>query len=289
MFDFSKYPLSGIRYGGSERKIGIKVGENNYMVKFQKKSPFGNRFNHISEYLGSKIFALLGYEAQQVYLGTYNGEEVVVCKDFSKGGALFVPFNDIGESTIEQDKEQFQYSYTQIMNMLKANRKLTNVEETISMFWEMFVIDALLGNFDRHGANWGFIKENDKYKLAPVFDNGSSLFPSIIDENKMRIVIEDEEETNQRVFKFPTSQIKLNGNKSSYYDVINSLQFEECNHALIKVYEKIDINSIFNLIDETIFISETHKEFLKHMLKKRYELIIKASYIKLMENKNGKL
>ena len=26
----------------------------------------------------------------------------------------------------------------------------------IGRFWEMFVVDALLGNFDRHNGNWGF-------------------------------------------------------------------------------------------------------------------------------------
>ena len=27
----------------------------------------------------------------------------------------------------------------------------------------MYIIDALIGNFDRHGNNWGFIKSNNKY------------------------------------------------------------------------------------------------------------------------------
>ena len=43
-------------------------------------------------------------------------------------------------------------------------------------------MDALLGNFDRHGANWGFIKEDNKYTIAPIFDNGSCLFPNLVDE-----------------------------------------------------------------------------------------------------------
>ena len=47
----------------------------------------------------------------------------------------------------------------------------------------MYIVDAFLGNFDRHGANWGFLKKNNKYSLAPIFDNGSSLFPQMIDEN----------------------------------------------------------------------------------------------------------
>ena len=48
--------------------------------------------------------------------------------------------------------------------------------------------------------------------------------------------------------------------------------------ALESVYEKLDMHSIYALIDETLFISETHKRFYKHMLSVRFALIIKASY-----------
>ena len=37
-----------------------------------------------------------------------------------------------------------------------------NVDETIQAFWQLFIVDALLGNFDRHGANWGFLKKDNK-------------------------------------------------------------------------------------------------------------------------------
>lgn len=42
------------------------------------------------------------------------------------------------------------------MQMLRDNSKLTNVEEMISAFWEVYIVDALLGNFDRHGCFRGF-------------------------------------------------------------------------------------------------------------------------------------
>ena len=140
-------------------------------------------------------------------------------------------------------------------------------------YWEMFIVDALLGNFDRHGGNWGFIKCNDMYRLAPVFDNGSCLYPKMIDERKMLLVMQSEEETDKRIYTFSTSQVKLNGNKSSYYEVINSLAFPECNIALEKIVERIDLDVIFKLIDETVEISDVRKSFYKHMLKYRYEKI----------------
>lgn len=279
--DYSIYEISNINYGGSERKIGIKIENEYYMIKFQKKTAFGKRNNHISEYLGSQIFNMLGVNAQETILGTFKDENVVVCKDFNIDGYQFVPFNDVGESTIEEDKEKYQYSYEDIMSLLQLNKKITNVEDVVSSFWEIYIIDALLGNFDRHGNNWGFLKKNNKYEMAPVFDNGSCLFPNMINEDEMIYIMNSKEETAKRVYSFPTSQIKLNGKKSSYYDVINSLVYKECNEALIKIFKRINLKEIFNLIDDIKSISEVHKSFYKYMLNERYEKIIKESYNKL--------
>ena len=118
---------------------------------------------------------------------------------------------------------------------------------------------------------------------GPIFDNGSSLFPNLIDVNEMQLVVSSEEETNKRVFLFPTSQVRLNGRKSSYYEVIDSLEFEECNNALLRVYNKIDLAKIENVINDTPLISGIQKSFYLHMVKARYEKILKASYVKLLE------
>lgn len=286
LIDFSEYPSSNVQYGGSERKEAILVpngggASSEYILKFRKRTPFGLRNNHLSEYLGSKIFAILGYPTQSVFLGTRQGEEVVACKSFVGEGEQFVPFNDVGESTLDSDKESYQYEYEDIMRMLRDNSKLTDVAETISMFWEMFVVDALLGNFDRHGMNWGFIKRDNVYTLAPIFDNGSCLYPNLTDEDEMAAIMASPTETARRVYTFPTSQIKLHGKKSSYFDVINSLAFEECNRGLVEVMGRVDISCIEELINEIPQISDRHKEFYLHMIHARYEGILVASYASL--------
>ena len=281
MIDFSKYNTTNTFYSGSERKFGVDVDGFEYMLKFRKHTGFAVRNNHISEYLGSHIFELLGFNVQDTYLGYYNNEEVVACKNFIDNEFQFVPFNDVGESSLEQDKEVYQYSYEDIMQMLRDNIKLTNVEETIDMFWEMYIVDALIGNFDRHGSNWGFLKKNNKYILAPVFDNGSCLYPSLTDEYEMTKIMESQELTEQRIYKFPTSQVKLNGQKSSYYEVINSLAYPECNKALITVFERYSEDKINTLIDETPFLNDTQRKFYKYILKQRFEKILKSAYDKL--------
>ena len=286
ILDFSKYEESGVYYGGSERKKGILINGYRYILKFQKQDNFSKRCNHISEFIGSHVFDLLGFKVQDTYLGTYNGEEVVACKDFVAGTPFqFVPFNDVGESSLEKDKDKYQYSYEDIMRMLRENVKLTNVQETISIFWDMYVVDALLGNFDRHGSNWGFLKFNNKYSLAPIFDNGSCLFPQMTDEDMMRTIMNSEDLTNERIYEFPTSQVKLDDKKSSYFEVINSLKYDECNASVIKICEKYSQDKINKLINSTPFISETHMEFYRYMLEQRYKKIIESAYRKIKENK----
>ena len=64
----------------------------------------------------------------------------------------------------------------------------------------MYIVDALLGNFDRHGSNWGFLKKNNQYTLAPIFDNGSCLYPQLSDEDEMIKIMNSVDETNKRIY-----------------------------------------------------------------------------------------
>ncbi len=282
MKDYSRYPDGNRYYSGAERKKSILINEKPYLVKFQKNSREGLRFNHISEYLGSNIFTLLGIETQETFLGTYKSENVVVIQDFLGEDEVFVPFNGVGDSSLEQDKEKYQYSYEDIIEMLQDNVKLTDVEQTIDLFWDMFIIDALIANFDRHGSNWGFIKKDNKYRLSPIFDNGSSLFPQLNTDEKIEAVLDNQEEIDMRIYKFPTLQVKYKGKKSSYYEIISSLEFEECNNALVRIVERIDFKKINKLIDSMENISKKRNEFYKTILEQRYEKILLKSYNELM-------
>ena len=34
-----------------------------------------------------------------------------------------------------------------------------DLDELKEKFWNMFIIDCLIGNEDRHNGNWGFLKD----------------------------------------------------------------------------------------------------------------------------------
>ncbi|MDD3339775.1 MAG: HipA domain-containing protein [Lachnospiraceae bacterium] len=281
MIDYAKYRQNYKFYSGAEKKIGFTMQNRDYFAKFQKNSREGLRFNHVSEYLGSHIFALLGLTVQETYLGLYEGKEVVVVRDFLQGTESFIPFNGVGDSSLDISEKKYLYEYEDIICMIEANVKLTDIAETEEQFWKMFVVDALLGNFDRHGSNWGFIKNDNVYRMAPVFDNGSCLFPQLNTDEKIQAILSSQEEMEKRTYQFPTSQIKRRGKKSSYYDIINSLQYEGCNHALKYIVDKYDAKKIGDFIEKTPFITALRKDFYKKMIQIRFEKILWESYEKM--------
>lgn len=274
MIDFTDCPESGITYAGSEKKLGIIYHSTAYMLKFRKILHGRPTYSHVSEYLASNIIKTLDLDVHDTILGTYQGEEVVAVKDFTKEtGEVLIEFSSSGDSSYDTERNRHSfYSYEEIVYLLGQHRKIIDTEILIKRFWEMFIADALIANFDRHGYNWGFLKGSSSYRLAPIYDNGSSLFPRLQDEAIDKI-LNSTEEMNRRTYEFPTSQILLKGKKSSYYEVINGGEFEECRNAEKRIMDRMDFGKIDKCIDDTEFISDKRKVFYKKILRYRCQCI----------------
>ena len=175
---------------------------------------------------------------------------------------------------------------TELSDVLETIEKQQFIDsrKLLEHFWNVFVVDALLGNFDRHNGNWGFLfdEETQSTEIAPVFDCDSSLLPQA-DEKIMKLVLENEDERNARIFQFPTSAIKENNRKINYYDFISSMENAACNHAVLRISPKVDTARIHALIENTPYISDLQKEFYKTYIKERYEKILLPTYAKLSQ------
>ncbi|MCD8152830.1 MAG: CtkA family protein, partial [Clostridiales bacterium] len=138
-----------------------------------------------------------------------------------------------------------------------------------------FIVDALIGNWDRHNGNWGFLYNTvtDEVKLAPVYDCGSCLYPQA-DDVIMTKVLSEQKELDFRVFEIPTSAITVNNRKIRYFDFISSLQQEACNLALKRIVPKIDMARIKDLIEGTPFLSDLQRKFYFTMLTERKSRIL---------------
>lgn len=149
-------------------------------------------------------------------------------------------------------------------------------------FWDMFIVDALIGNWDRHNGNWGFLYNNstDEVVLAPVFDCGSSLYPQADDELITRI-LNNKNEFNHRIFDIPLSAITYNGKKINYFNFLSEGKFEDCNTALKRILSRIDMKKIYEIIDDTPTVTDIQNEFYKTMLTARKERILDFAMSKI--------
>lgn len=110
-------------------------------------------------------------------------------------------------------------------------------------------------------------------RIAPVFDCASCLYPQL-DEKNMQAVLSNREEIEDRLFAFPNSALKQDGVKINYARFLMTTGNTGCIKALNVIREKIDMDRINTIIDETPYISQDHKTFLKTMLRERKEHII---------------
>ena len=113
---------------------------------------------------------------------------------------------------------------------------MINTEETKKKFWDMFVIDALIGNTDRHNGNWGFLlnKQTNSIKFSPIYDCGSCLNPMLEDAELEKI--NDVEIKNLAINCY--SCIKVDGKKINYMTFIRETKHLECNEAIKRILIK---------------------------------------------------
>ena len=283
MNDFTHLPTRKKAYGGANgSKLSVVYNGELYMLKLPmhaSKNPNLSYTNSCtSEYLGCHIFNMLGVKAQETLLGIYeyHGKvrTVVACKDFTSPGVVIMDFASVKNQIIDSASNGYG---TELSDILDTIEKQTAVDpkELKEHFWNMFVIDAFIGNWDRHNGNWGFLynQETDHMEIAPIFDCGSSLFPQIDDEI-IKKVLSSKAEIKARVYDMPTSAILIGGKRANYYKVITSLQYGDCTEAVKRILPRIDLGKINELIDSVEQLTYLQKEFLKKILKMRKETIL---------------
>ncbi len=296
MVNFTNLPIKNKTYNGANgSKISVIYNGETYMLKFPALAPKNKNISYangcISEYIGCHIFESIGIPTQKTILGTYaiNNKEklVVACKDFTSPGVVLQDFASLKNTII--DTEHNGYG-TELSDIMQAIEEQNAIDPYVlkECFWNTFIVDALIGNWDRHNGNWGFLynTNTDKIEIAPIYDCGSCLFPQA-DETIMQTVLKNENELKFRIYQIPLSCVKINNIKINYFDFINSLEYDDCNNALKRIHPKINLEKINQIIDETPYISILQKDFYKAILKGRKENILDKSLVKL--NKRGNL
>lgn len=288
MIDFTGCPVNRFRaYGGANgNKISITYEGHSYMLKFPPRPSRNKEMSYtngcISEYVACHIFEMLGFKVQETLLGNYTDSRgknklVVACRDFTEGGKRLMEFAHLKNTCIDSEQNGYGKELSSILETIDE-QTLYPADELRAFFWDMFIADAFLGNFDRHNGNWGLLVEEEKQQveIAPIYDCGSCLYPQL-DLERMESVLKSEEEIDRRIYVFPASSIEESGTKIPYFDFISSLRYPECNDALKRISARIDLNAIGTFLDGVPELQPIQREFYLTMLTERKEKLLDHS------------
>jgi hypothetical protein len=286
MIDITNETWRSNRFGGSERKRTLIYNGSTYMVKFPdpvrstKKTSLSYINNQFSEHIGCSIFRHLGIPAQETFLATcidpMNKMEkiVVACKLFCQNGeGNLVEFSKFLLNDTDSTSRRTT-TVEDVMDVLDHSPLRLDREKIKAYFWDMFVVDAFIGNGDRHLDNWGLIEATDgTLSPAPIYDCGSSLSPLKSDDRK-RELLADGNVFKQEEYNL-NSVYRMNGERILYHEIFKNPP-EDLHRAILRIVPRIKTASaqIDKLIDSTEELSDISKEYMKKSLLLRRELIL---------------
>ena len=162
---------------------------------------------HWAEKIAEQICSIMGIEHARVELAEYSvGMESKtkvqrgsITKSFVRENSYLLHGNQILKFIIDHYDTQKTYKQTNhtLKNILNSMREFTAVEDELfaaqRKFAEYLVLDALIGNTDRHDENWGLLApryedSNIRYQLAPSFDHASSLGRELRDAKRRQLL-----------------------------------------------------------------------------------------------------
>ena len=295
MIDITNATWRSNRFGGSERKRTLIYDGNTYMVKFPdpvrstKKTSLSYINNQFSEHIGCSIFRHLGIPAQETFLATcidpMNKMEkiVVACKLFCQNGeGNLVEFSKFLLNDTDSTSRRTT-TVEDVMDVLDHSPLRLDREKIKDYFWDMFVVDAFIGNGDRHLDNWGLLEDSAvRIKPAPVYDCGSSLSPLSSDERKDLLL---KDENLMKIEEYNLCSVYRHQGKRIFYHEILKTPPADLHRSILEIVPRIKFAAprIDALIDATEGMTDISKTYMKKSLAMRLNQMLLPALKKAQE------
>lgn len=274
---------NGMYGGAAGNKDGIIYNGESWLIKYPKNIKGLERTGEasystapLSEYIGSHIYEILGYDVHTTFLGERHGKIVVACKDFATEDDLIeirTIKNHANSELAELLEQKFPSSDSEhivdieeLLLHLESNPILNQVMGITERFWEQAVIDIFINNNDRNNGNWGILRNEEGVdRLAPIFDNGGS-FQTKISEEKIEKVLSDLEKARENATNIQTAYGKQ-GHLLSAARFLDLYKYnEDLQKAVIKVVSNIQkqLPEIYEFIDRIpeVYYGENNNSYL---------------------------
>ena len=171
--------------------------ETNWLFKY----PRSNAGEHWAEKIASEVASEMGITHAKVELAEFQDERGSVTESFARGGRTLYHGNQMLEAIVEGYgfQEKFRESSHTLANIWKVMDsvfvKSEDAQEGKLIIAEYLVLDALIGNTDRHHENWGVLRwwVDDSWRdfVAPSYDHASSLGRELLDARRNMLLTEN--------------------------------------------------------------------------------------------------
>lgn len=204
------YPIIEITAGtelpealGTKEKFWIEHNDVLCLLKFGREGT-GEDW---AEKIACEVCELLGLPHAHYDLATSKGRCGVISPTIVENGGRLILGNELVNRVTKDYDGARAYQQTEhtVSRVLAALARFTGVSyrETWSQFLGYLLLDAWIGNTDRHHENWGLIVSADRtVYLAPTFDHASSLGRELTDERRLRIL--DTKDRRQTIDHYAT-------------------------------------------------------------------------------------
>ena len=163
------------------------------------KYPRENTGEHWAEKVAAEIAARLRVLHGQVELAHLDGTRGTATRSFTKGRQLFHGNQLLLKKVVDYDADmvfgQSHHTLTNIWRVMEGFKGKDAVRRAKCRFAGYLVLDAVVGNTDRHHENWGLLLKRTETgwngRVAPSFDHASSLGRELQDSARDRILQDD--------------------------------------------------------------------------------------------------
>ena len=165
------------------------------------KYPQSRTGQHWAEKIAAEVAAILRIHHARVELAEFQDNRGSVTESFARSGRSLYHGNQVLERVIHgyDPEKRFRQSNHTLGNIFRAMDDIflePKAAKSAKMFMvDYLLLDAVIGNTDRHHENWGVLQKRvgDKWKgfVAPSFDHASSLGRELLDERRDKVLAEN--------------------------------------------------------------------------------------------------
>ena len=170
-----------------------------------------------------------------------------------------------------------------VMYIIDTDVTIKNKMFLKKFFWEMFVVDAAIGNTDRHLDNWGVMASSDgKISPAPVYDCGSALSPLVSDREKEELL---EDDISFKNTEYNLCSVYRHQGKRIFYHEILKAPPADLHRSILEIVPRIKlaVPRIDALIDATEGMTDISKTYMKKSLAMRLNQMLLPALKKAQE------